>query len=228
MKYLLPFVLLALCVSENTNADATPAVTDVNVPEFSRSGTFKVDWKASREVDNPHDTVYTIYRKHAEEASYTLLESTLNTYYNEILLPDGSYTYRIKACNVSCNEGTLSKMISVNSNAPQPPETYEIKKTKPPGFFFDLGQLSDSFSLTYIWDSTENTTHYQLESLVWESINHELWWEILGSTTSNRFRSSSDALRIKSCNETGCGESKIMSYSYDPSPCSSFPFCEQE
>lgn len=206
-------------ISINNAGSASPHMTsEIVVPEFNRSGTFLISWslikRTQADVSNP---VYLIFRKHHEGKEYTLIDSTTEPFYNEVGLTSGTYRYKIDTCLVTCDTSATSSLVTVNDYAPTPPTTLAVttSDTENTG--------NDSETLSYSWEATENTSHYQIE-FVDDSDN---MWRFVTTTENSEYSllSTTDKLRIKSCNESGCGEPMDINHLYDPWPCSDYPYC---
>lgn len=215
MKTLILFCFLSAVIFTHTEAksDQTtlPQAIEIAAPEFSRSGVFNITWEISEsEYTEFFNPVYLIFRKQNDE-QYTLVGSTTSRYYEEVGLYTGTYIYDIFTCLWGCVAPEISHSVEVNPNAPQPPDPITIT----PNYQDDIIQ-----SYTYSWEETEDTSYYKIEV---EDFENAIWEPV---TTQIGTSYTADFLRyrVKSCNETGCGESTILDFRI-PYPCTDYPFC---
>ncbi len=195
-----------------TNQFEMPRATDILVPEVSRSGTFRFTWRSS---GNPYehfiDPVYYVQRISSNEEAI-FIGATMDPFFDEISLAQGAYTYRVFTCLWSCTASEISSQVRIDTNVPFPPENITVT-------IDEREDIIEPFH--YEWDAAENTSYYQIEVEEYDV------WEIFAQPVYTYYSVPPGFYRIRSCNESGCGESTILNVN-DPFPCSNFPFCEQE
>jgi len=89
----------------------------IQVPASDEDGTFSVTWALASNALN-----YKLERKLSSAASYTFISKTTSTSFTTNSLADGTYTFRVQACNSNdiCSGFRASNEVVVNRPSPPP------------------------------------------------------------------------------------------------------------
>jgi YD repeat-containing protein len=127
----------------------TPSVPgNFTLPSTDTDGSYALSWSAS---DGSVDS-YELQRRLAGTSSWNLVQNSLNLSASESGMADGTYEYRLRACNaLSCSAWTSNKSIQV-IKTPGTPGNIDV----PPESF------SGAFEVT--WEASSGTVdNYQVE-----------------------------------------------------------------
>ncbi|WP_281556234.1 hypothetical protein [Thalassomonas sp. RHCl1] len=166
-------------------AHAAVGTPSISAPTRSTSGSYSVSWSAGS-GDKP-----TRYELIGEGVSGTLYSGSA-TYSRRGPLADGTYYYRVRACNASGCSG-YSSVDSTRVILPKPPGT--------PSISAPTSSSTGSYSVSWSAGSGEKPTSYQL---IGEGVSGTLY---SGSSTYSRRGPLPDGTyyyRVKACNSAGC------------------------
>lgn len=163
-----------------------PAPSSINVPASSSTGSITISWSSVGAA-----TGYVLLQQF-NGGSWTQVYSGSATSANLTGLANGSYVYRVQACNANgCGAFATSGTLTV-ALIPAPPASINVPAS------------SYSPSLAVSWSASANTSNYVLE----ESVNGGGWgvaWN--GNATSTTVTVSSSGtyrFQVSACGAGGC------------------------
>ncbi|MEO9000743.1 MAG: hypothetical protein ABI287_04235 [Rhodanobacter sp.] len=180
-------------VTVNTNYGVVPSpLPSFTVPGANATGSVTVSWTASAPV-----TGYTLQQSSNGGTSWTTTYAGLGTSVALSGLADGSYTYRLQACNNIAGNSVCTAWIAAGPMVVTHPPT-----TAPP---LSVPTSSANGSYTVGWSGVPGPVSYTLQ----ESLNGGGWSTVQSNgmtswSTSGR-GNGSYGYRVQACNAGGCG-----------------------
>ena len=171
-------------VPANPNPPDAPA--SISVPASSTTGSVTVSWTVS---DN---TTSYVLQQSAGGGAWTQIYSDAAAGFGVNGLGNGSYVYRVQACNASgCSAFTSSDTLTVLLPPPAPAS-------------ISVPASSSTGSITVSWPASSTATSYNLQ----RQSDGGSWNQVYsGSGTSKEFSlgDGSYVYRVQACNASGCG-----------------------
>jgi YD repeat-containing protein len=179
-------------VSQTTESGgASPAIPSVapsvSAPTNSNTGSYTVSWTSVTEA-----ATYTLQQQ-TNGGAWQTVESTASTSWGAIGKSDGTYGYRVQACNISGCGPWSSTVSVVVALTPASAPSLSVPSTNNNGAF------------VVSWSGVSNATSYTLQ----ESVNGGAWntvqstgatsWSAVGKTTAT-YR-----YQVQGCSNNGCG-----------------------
>ena len=183
---------LSATVTVNTVYGVVPTpVPSLSVPAISHTGSATVSWNASSPV-----TGYTLQQSSNGGTSWSTVYSGTGTSTARTSLGNGSYTYRVQACNTA---GGGSACTAWASGGP-------LVVTHPPASAPSLSvpATSSTGSYTVSWGGVSTATSYTLQ----ESVNGGSWATAYSGSAKSKALSGKGngtyTYRVEACNAGGC------------------------
>ena len=163
-----------------------PSPSAIQGPGTDNNGTYTLTWGTAWRANS-----YQLQRK-LNSGSWSTIQNTSSTSRNESSLADGTYSYRVRACNAGgCSSYTSTKTVVVTS-APPTPSTIQGPGTDNDG----------TFALS--WGNAAGATSYELQ----RNLNGGSWSTVQSTSATSRNESSlADGTynyRVRACNAGGC------------------------
>jgi predicted phage tail protein len=179
-------------VTVNTDYGVIPApVPSLSVPATSSTGSVTVSWSAATPV-----TGYVLQESSNGGSSWSTVYSGTSTSAARTGLGNGSYTYRVQACNTA---GGGAACAAWATGGP-------LVVTHPPASAPSLSApaASSTGSYTVSWGSVSTATSYTLQ----ESVNGGSWTTAYSGSAQSKAISGKGngtyAYRVEACNAGGC------------------------
>ncbi len=162
-------------------------ISTLSAPALSTNGSYGVSWSAVSSA-----TTYRL-EESAGGAAWALVHNAAANSISFAQRPDGSYAYRVTACNSSgCGGASATAVVRVV----RPPSSAPT---------ISAPSISSDGNFTVSWSATGGATIYRLS----ESSNGTAWSEIQASSSTAMLRSGkadgTHSYRLVACNDGGCG-----------------------
>lgn len=152
-------------------------------------GSYIIDWNASSGA-----TRYLLQEK-VGTGSWQLIANQSATSKSISGKSNGSYHYRVAACNALVECSSYSSSITITVNLLLPPET-------PTGLFHPAIDFDGTYSVT--WNSEVNATYYQLREQRYDSDDWTTIHSAGGTSKSVTHTNGEWEYKVRACNSAGC------------------------
>lgn len=165
-----------------------PTSPTLQAPSLSTDGNYTVSWNAT-----PTAQTFRLEEQQADGASWSVVQDSYLVAWQAAAKPDGTYRYRVQACNASGCGGS-SALVAVTVLHPP---------THVPALVGPAVSTTGTFVIS--WTSGAGVTGYTVQERVGDGA-----WSGLGGTAAtavsiNGKPNGSYGYRVSSCNSSGCG-----------------------